>query len=62
VKQYQRLFEMENVRLIFPTTRSRRSPRAIARKDRGARSAFDLEGILLDSMFDLPSLEASRAW
>jgi ATP-dependent Clp protease ATP-binding subunit ClpX len=38
VKQYQRLFEMENVELTFPTTRSTRSParRSSARPARAA--------------------------
>jgi ATP-dependent Clp protease ATP-binding subunit ClpX len=58
VKQYQRLFEMENIRLDFSEDALRAiAHRAIARKTgaRGLRSI--MEGILLDSMFDLPSLE-----
>jgi ATP-dependent Clp protease ATP-binding subunit ClpX len=58
VKQYQRLFEMENIRLDFSDEALRAiAHRAIARKTgaRGLRSI--MEGILLDSMFDLPSLE-----
>jgi ATP-dependent Clp protease ATP-binding subunit ClpX len=57
VKQYQRLFEMENVRLTFPEEALRGIARkAIARKTgaRGLRSI--LEGILLDTMFELPSM------
>ena len=57
VKQYQRLFEMEDMRLTF----SEEALRAIARKAilrktgaRGLRSI--MESILLDSMFDLPAL------
>ena len=58
VKQYQRLFEMERVNL----TLAEEALRAIARKaiDRktGARGLRSImEGILLDTMFDLPSLE-----
>src|SRR2546427_6883177 len=58
VKQYQRLFEMEGVDL----TLSDEALGAIARKaiDRktGARGLRSIiEGILLDTMFDLPSLE-----
>jgi C-terminal, D2-small domain, of ClpB protein len=58
VKQYQRLFEMEGVDL----TLSEEAVAAIARKalDRktGARGLRSImEGILLDTMFDLPSLE-----
>ena len=58
VKQYQRLFEIKSIDL----TPRRRALGAIARKaiDRktgacGLRSI--MEGILLDTMFDLPSLE-----
>ncbi len=58
VKQYQRLFELENAKLTF-TDESLRAiaKRAIARKTgaRGLRSI--LEDILLNTMFDLPSLE-----
>ena len=58
VKQYQRLFEMEGVGL----TLAEEAVGAIARKalDRktGARGLRSImEGILLDTMFDLPSLE-----
>src|SRR5213082_1903269 len=53
VKQYQRLFEMESIDL----TLAEEALGAIARKTgaRGLRSI--MEGILLDTMFDLPSLE-----
>jgi len=57
VKQYQRLFEMEDVRLTFSEDALRSiAKKAILRKTgaRGLRSI--MEGILLDSMFDLPSL------
>jgi ATP-dependent Clp protease ATP-binding subunit ClpX len=57
VKQYQRMFEMENVRLSFPEEALRSiSRKAIARKTgaRGLRSI--LESILLDTMFELPSM------
>ena len=58
VKQYQRLFEMESIDL----TLADEALGAIARKaiDRktGARGLRSImEGILLDTMFDLPSLE-----
>jgi len=58
VKQYQQLFEMEGVGLIL----AEEALAAIARKaiDRktGARGLRSImEGILLDTMFDLPSLE-----
>jgi len=57
VKQYQRLFEMEDVRLTFSEDALRGiAKKAILRKTgaRGLRSI--MEGILLDSMFDLPAL------
>jgi ATP-dependent Clp protease ATP-binding subunit ClpX len=58
VKQYQRLFELENAKLTFTDDALKAiAKRAIARKTgaRGLRSI--LEDILLDTMFDLPSLE-----
>ena len=58
VKQYQRLFEMEGVGLSFTEDALQAiAQKAIARKTgaRGLRSI--MEGILLDTMFDLPSME-----
>ena len=58
IKQYQRLFEMEEVRLTFSDDALRAiARRAIERKTgaRGLRSI--METILLETMFDLPSLE-----
>ena len=58
VKQYQRLFEMEDIALKFSDDALRSvSLKAIKRKTgaRGLRSI--MENILLDTMFDLPSLE-----
>ena len=58
IKQYQRLFDMENVNLTFSEDAlGAISKRAIARKTgaRGLRSI--MEGILLDTMFDLPGLD-----
>ena len=58
VKQYQRLFEMENVTLTFSEDAlSAIARKAIVRKTgaRGLRSI--MENILLESMYDLPSLE-----
>jgi ATP-dependent Clp protease ATP-binding subunit ClpX len=55
VKQYQRLFELENVKLTFTDNALRAiAQRAIKRKTgaRGLRSI--MEDILLDTMFDLP--------
>ena len=57
VRQYQRLFEMEDVQLSFAEeAMSTISKKAIERKTgaRGLRSI--MEGILLDTMFELPSL------
>ena len=58
VKQYQKLFDMEDVQLTFTDDAlSAIAQRAIYRKTgaRGLRSI--LEGILLDSMFELPGFE-----
>ncbi len=57
VKQYQRLFEMESVRLTFTDSAlDMIAERAVERKTgaRGLRSI--MEGILLETMFDLPGL------
>ncbi|MEQ9488315.1 MAG: ATP-dependent Clp protease ATP-binding subunit ClpX [Alphaproteobacteria bacterium] len=59
LKQYQRLFEMENVRLEFTDDALRAvAGRAIERKTgaRGLRSI--MESILLEPMYDMPSLES----
>jgi ATP-dependent Clp protease ATP-binding subunit ClpX len=61
VKQYQRLFEMEDVELTFHEDALREiARRAITRKTgaRGLRSI--MEKILLDTMFELPALEGVR--
>ena len=58
VKQYQRLFEMENVELTFNDDALKAiAKKAIERKTgaRGLRSI--LETILLDTMYDLPGLD-----
>ena len=58
VKQYQRLFELEDVRLSFTENALKSiAVRAVERKTgaRGLRSI--MEEILLDTMFDLPGLE-----
>jgi ATP-dependent Clp protease ATP-binding subunit ClpX len=58
VKQYQRLFELEEAQLTFTDDAlSAIAKRAIERKTgaRGLRSI--LEDILLDTMFDLPGME-----
>ncbi len=58
VKQYQRLFEMEDVQLVFSEEALHAiSRRAIERKTgaRGLRSI--MESILLETMFELPELD-----
>jgi len=58
VKQYQRLFDMENVELsMHPDALVAIARKAIDRKTgaRGLRSI--MEGILLETMFDLPGLD-----
>ena len=58
VKQYQRLFEMEEVQLTFTDgALSEIASKAVTRKTgaRGLRSI--MEGILLDTMFELPGLD-----
>jgi len=59
IKQYQRLFELENVSLTFTDDALVAiAKRAIVRKTgaRGLRSI--LEDILLDTMFDLPGMDS----
>ena len=61
VKQYQRLFDMENVKLTFSDgALAAIARKATARKSgaRGLRSI--MEGVLLDIMFDLPNLEVEE--
>ena len=58
VKQYQRLFDMENTQLTFSDDALFAiARRAIERKTgaRGLRSV--IEGILLDTMFELPAMD-----
>jgi ATP-dependent Clp protease ATP-binding subunit ClpX len=58
VRQYQRLFQMEDVELTFHEDALKAiAEKAIERKTgaRGLRSI--MEAILLDTMYDLPSLE-----
>ena len=57
VKQFQRLFEMENIHLDFSEDALKAiAQKAIVRKTgaRGLRSI--MEGVLLESMFDLPGM------
>jgi len=58
VKQYQALFNLENVKLEFTSEAlTAMAKKALARKTgaRGLRSI--VEGVLLDTMYDLPSME-----
>ncbi len=61
VKQYERLFELEDTKLTFTEDALRAiAKRAIERKTgaRGLRSI--MEDILLDTMFDLPGLDSVK--
>jgi ATP-dependent Clp protease ATP-binding subunit ClpX len=58
VKQYQRLFEMEGVRLEFTEGALRSVARRAVQRKTGARGLRSImETILLDTMFNLPGLE-----
>ena len=59
VKQYQRLFEMENVVLTFSDDALRTISRKAIKRRTGARGLRSImEGTLLDTMFDLPGFES----
>ena len=59
VKQYQRLFEMEDVSLTFSDDALRAISRKAIKRKTGARGLRSImEGNLLDTMFDLPSFES----
>ena len=58
VKQYQRLFEMEDVELTFHEDALRSIARKAIERKTGARGLRSiLEAILLDTMFELPGLK-----
>ncbi|MGH1352978.1 MAG: ATP-dependent Clp protease ATP-binding subunit ClpX [Methyloligellaceae bacterium] len=58
VKQYQRLFEMEDVQLTFSEDALRGIARKAIERKTGARGLRSImESILLDTMFDLPGLK-----
>ena len=58
VKQYQRLFEMEDVSLIFHEDALRAITRKAIERKTGARGLRSiLEAILLETMFELPGME-----
>ena len=57
IKQYQRLFEMEGVRLEFADDALRAVARKAIQRKTGARGLRSImEGILLDTMYDLPTM------
>jgi ATP-dependent Clp protease ATP-binding subunit ClpX len=61
VKQYQRLFEMEDVALTFQEDSLRAIAKLAIERQTGARGLRSiLENILLDTMFELPSLDGVR--
>jgi ATP-dependent Clp protease ATP-binding subunit ClpX len=58
VKQYQRLFEMENTELTFQDEALNVVAKKAIERRTGARGLRSImEGILLDTMFDLPGLD-----
>jgi ATP-dependent Clp protease ATP-binding subunit ClpX len=58
VKQYGKLFDMENVELSFTDDALTAIARKAIERKTGARGLRSiLESILLDTMFDLPSME-----
>ncbi|MDP2619510.1 MAG: AAA family ATPase, partial [Hyphomicrobiales bacterium] len=58
IKQYQRLFEMENIHLSFADEAIRSIARKAIDRKTGARGLRSImEAILLDTMFELPGLE-----
>lgn len=58
IKQYQALFEMENVKLTFAPQALKAIARKAVERKTGARGLRAIiERLLLDTMFELPSLE-----
>jgi len=56
VKQYQKLFELHNVELIFEAEALKAIAKKAMAKGTGARSLRNvMEGLMLDTMFELPS-------
>ena len=59
VKQFKKLFELESVKLTFTDEALKRIANKAIKRKTGARALRSiLEKILLDSMFDLPSLQS----
>ncbi|MEN7538716.1 ATP-dependent Clp protease ATP-binding subunit ClpX [Aurantiacibacter flavus] len=58
VKQYARLFELEDVELTFTDEALEKIAQKAIKRKTGARGLRSIvEGLLLDTMFDLPSME-----
>ena len=63
IRQYKRLFEMENARLDFTPDALRAIARKAIEKKTGARALRQLvESIMLDVMFELPSRKDAREY
>ncbi len=61
VRQYQKLFEMENCSLEFTPEAVREIARIAKAKDTGARGLRSvIEGMMFDIMYELPDQEAGR--
>jgi len=61
VRQYEKLFDMENVKLTFSDGALRAVSQEAMRRKSGARGLRSiLEGIMLDVMYDVPSQENIR--
>ena len=59
VKQYQRLFELEDTKLTFTSDALRAIARRAIKRKTGARGLRSImEDILLDTMFELPGLDS----
>ena len=59
VKQYQRLFDLEDVKLTFTEDALKAIARRAIKRKTGARGLRSImEDILLDSMFELPGLDS----
>ena len=58
IKQYKRLFEFENVQLVFKDEAVREIAKKATRKKTGARGLRSIiEALLLKTMFKLPTMQ-----
>jgi ATP-dependent Clp protease ATP-binding subunit ClpX len=63
IKQYKKMFEMENAQLSFAGEALREIVRKAREKNTGARALRTVvEGLLLDTMFELPSVQEPRVY